>query len=314
MLFYIWQINRLSRDAVTKGFGMGIIRVMVLLCIISLPTSVFAQDIEQIKEKGVLRHLGVEYANFVKLEGNDISGMSIEIVRLFAKSIGVQYQFVQSDWNEIIQALIGKEFKILSDNNVRIMNIQSEVRGDLICTGLTVLPWREKLIAYSEPTFPTQIWAITKKGRPDQIQKDLLHPSDVKFFLQEFSVLGKTNTCLDPKLYGLKSRIKYFPGSVNDLAAAVIDDQADFGILDCPDTLIALRKWPEELMVIGPVSEVQSMAVGFRPESEKLRAAFNEFLHQIKQNGVYYRIVKKYYPDIFFFLPGAFKNIHNTDN
>ncbi len=65
-------------------------------------------------------------------------------------------------------------------------------------------------------------------------------------------------------------------------------------------------------MVIGPVSEAQSMAVGFRMESGDLRSAFDKFLLHLKQNGTYYRIVKKYYPDIFFFFPEEFKDINRN--
>jgi ABC-type amino acid transport substrate-binding protein len=270
------------------------------------------QDLQQIRQKGVLRHLGVPYANFIRLNGGEPSGMSIEIIRLFAKHLGVDYQFVQSDWNNIIQALIGKNFTVFSDNNVQYMENATDIKGDLICTGFTVLPWREKLLTYSEPTFPTQVWAIAKKGRFDKASTDFASQRDFKAWLSNFTVLGKADTCLDPRLYGLEAQAKYFEGSVNDIALAILEGEADIGILDCPDTLVALRKWPKGIRVIGTISEVQSMGVGFRQEASALKAEFNKFLNKIKGNGTYYRIVKKYYPDIFFYFPEAFKKINRT--
>lgn len=292
---------------------MNSFRVWILAFFLCFSATAFAsQDLQQIRQKGVLRHLGVPYANFVKLEGSELSGMSVEIIRLFAKYIGVEYQFVQSDWNDIIQALIGKDFLVLSDNKIQYRENPTEIKGDLICTGFTVLPWRKKMLAYSEPTFPTQVWAIAKKGRFDKVSADFASQAEFKAWLSNFSILGKADTCLDPKLYGLDSRVKYFSGSVNDIALAILEGKADYGILDCPDSLVALRKWPKEIKVIGAISEVQSMGVGFRQDAAALRAEFNRFFKKIKDNGTYYRIVKKYYPDIFFYFPEEFKEINKT--
>jgi ABC-type amino acid transport substrate-binding protein len=296
---------------------MNSFRGWILLIILCFSATAFAsqdmqQDLPQIKQKGVLRHLGVPYANFVRLEGGELSGMSVEIIRLFAKHIGVEYQFVQSDWDDIIQALIGKDFVVLSGNKIQYRENPTEIKGDLICTGFTVLPWREKMVAYSDPTFPTQVWAIAKKGNFDKVSADFASQSEFKAWLSNFSILGKADTCLDPKLYGLDARARYFSGSVNDIALAVLKGEADYGILDCPDTLVALRKWPKEIKVIGTISEVQSMGVGFRQNSTALRDEFNLFMKKLKDNGTYYRIVKKYYPDIFFYFPETFKEINKT--
>jgi hypothetical protein len=35
-------------------------------------------------------------------------------------------------------------------------------RGDMIATGMTVLPWPQQVVAFSRPTFPTQIWLIDR--------------------------------------------------------------------------------------------------------------------------------------------------------
>lgn len=69
---------------ITKESKMGFRRVLVLLSILCLPSPSVAQDIKQIKQKGVLRHLGVEYANFVRIRDNELCGMSVELIRLFA--------------------------------------------------------------------------------------------------------------------------------------------------------------------------------------------------------------------------------------
>ena len=74
-----------------------------------LSTLAFAADLDEIKARGVLRHIGIPYANFVSGAGD---GMEVELTKLFAKSLGVKYEFVQSDWGTIVQDLIGKKVKV----------------------------------------------------------------------------------------------------------------------------------------------------------------------------------------------------------
>ena len=77
-------------------------------------------------------------------------------------------------------------------------------------------------------------------------------------------------------------------------------------MLDVPDTLVALRKWPGELKVIGPAGPVQDMATAFPKSSPQLKAAFNVFLRQIKADGTYNKLVEKYYPFAFQYFPDFF--------
>lgn len=70
--------------------------------------SACANDLKEIRERGVLRHLGVPYANFVTGSGD---GFDVELMQLFAKELGVRYEYVQTNWNDVIGDLIGKEIR-----------------------------------------------------------------------------------------------------------------------------------------------------------------------------------------------------------
>uniref|UniRef100_UPI002557B174 transporter substrate-binding domain-containing protein n=1 Tax=Vibrio parahaemolyticus TaxID=670 RepID=UPI002557B174 len=63
---------------------------------------------------------------------------------------------------------------------------------------------------------------------------------------------------------------------------------------------------PGEIKVIGPVSENQKMAVAFRKNSPELREAFDRYLDSIKKDGTYEKLVKKYYPSIYYFYNDYF--------
>ena len=51
------------------------------------------------------------------------------------------------------------------------------------------------------------------------------------------------------------------------------------------------------------------MAAGFSKDSPELRAAFNSFLTQIKQDGTYMKLVKRYFRAAPRCLPEFFKDL-----
>jgi len=265
-------------------------------------------DLAALKSRGALRHLGVPYANFVTGNGD---GLSVELMRLFAVHLGVDYQYVQPSWSDVIPDLIGRQVSVEGDNATP--GKERPVRGDVIASGLTVLPWREKLVAFSAPTFPTQVWLISRSDadlkpiRPSgDIHRDI---AATKALVSGRSLLGKAGTCLDPSLYALTAagaRTASHPGGLNDLAPAVINGLAETALLDVPDALIALGKWPGQILILGPISGPQQMAAAFRPDNPSLRGAFNQFLSRLRKEGTYARMVQKYYPAVFDHYPAFF--------
>jgi len=269
-----------------------------------------AKDLDEIKKSGVLRHLGVPYANFVTGSGD---GMDVEIIRSFAESLGVRYEYVKTDWNDAIGDLTGSKVRPKGSEVEVLASVP--VKGDVIANGMTVIPWRERIVDYSVPTFPNQVWLVARADSPlkpikpsGNVKKDIVL---VKSLVRDRSLLCKANTCLDPNLYQLDAtgaRLVLFEGSLNELAPAVLNREAEATLLDVPDALVALQKWPGKIKVIGPVSEVQDMAVAFRKEAPKLREAFNRFLRQLRKNGTLQRIALKYYPYVTDYYADFFKN------
>jgi hypothetical protein len=73
--------------------------------------SVLGADLDEIKKRGVLRHLGVPYANFVTGSGD---GLDVEMMKLFAQYLGVEYQYVKTSWKTVISDLIGHKIALAS--------------------------------------------------------------------------------------------------------------------------------------------------------------------------------------------------------
>ncbi|MFI5331686.1 MAG: transporter substrate-binding domain-containing protein [Desulfobaccales bacterium] len=290
-----------------KGLPLTLIIVILLAALPVVPG--FGADLPDLKARGVLRHLGVPYANFVTRTQD---GMDVELVKLFAQDLGVKYEYVETSWENILADLTGKKVKA-KGANVRVLG-EAPIKGDLIACGFTILPWREKIIDYSTSTFPTQVWLIAQAESP---QKPITPAGDidqditaVKAMLKGHSLLVKINTCLDPSLYNLEqtgAKIKLFPGGLNELAPAVLNGEAQMTLLDVPDALIALGKWPGKIKVIGPLSRRQEMGAAFTKDSPQLRQAFNRFLEKCQKDGTYLRLVKKYYPDVLSYFPDFFE-------
>ena len=278
------------------------------LSIACSPGTALGGDLQEVRQSGVLRHLGVPYANFVTGMGD---GLDVELIQLFARYLGVKYEYVETSWENVMGDLTGKKVKPAGNDIETVGDVP--VKGDIIANGLTVLSWREKIVDYSKPTFPTQVWLV---ARSDSDLKPIEPSGDtgkdiaaVTALLRNHSVMGKPGTCLDPSLYGLAeagARVIAFERSLNELAPAIVNGDAETTLLDVPDALIALTKWPGEIKVIGPVSPVQNMACAFAKTSPRLREAFETFLEGCMKDMTYVKLVEKYYPDVFDYYPDFF--------
>lgn len=270
----------------------------------------WAADLKEIQARGEIRHLGIRYANFVTGDGD---GFDVDLVKGFAKHIGVKYQLVYTDFYNVIRDLLGKNV-VRKDGDV-LLEGDFPVRGDMIATGFTVLPWREKVLLYSEPTFPSQVLLVARAESPytpikdsGSLEKDI---QETKAMIGKKSLLVMERTCLDPANYGLKGtgidlRAYTRSTNLNEMIPALLNKDAELTLLDVPDAILDLQKWAGKIKVLGPISEEQQLAAAFPKSSPELRAAFNDYLRKIKADGTYDKLVNKYYPGIRRYFPSFF--------
>jgi ABC-type amino acid transport substrate-binding protein len=269
-----------------------------------ISTSYSLADLEEIKTKGELRHLGVPYANFVT---GDEEGLDTQILRLYCQKIGVKYRYIRTDWDNVICDLSGKNI-MLQGGRVEIVG-NAPVKGDIIGNGLTMIPWRMEVINYSTPYFPSAIWVVARADsrlQPIQPTRDPKKNVEATMsLLKGREVLSIKNTCVDVNLYNLTDvRPVYKDGiTLNDLAAVLVKGEAEISILDVPDALVALRKFPGRIKVLGTITGKQAMGFGISKESPELLASFNEFLAEITANGKLSQLIQAYYPNIEKYFP-----------
>jgi ABC-type amino acid transport substrate-binding protein len=276
----------------------------------ALTASAAAADLAEIQQRGQLRHIGIRYANFVTGAGD---GLDVELMQGFAKSIGVDYKLVYSDFYSVIRDLLGKDV-VRSGAELTLIG-EYEIKGDVIAAGFTVLPWRREVLLYSEPVFPSQVVLVATAQSPikpiggsDDLSSDI---HETKALIGPRSLLVMNRTCLDPANYGLASGgvdLKAYAKStnLNEMVPALINGEADLSLLDVPDAILDLKKWSGQIKILGPISERQDLAVAFPKDAPQLRDAFNAYLRKIKADGSYDRLVERYYPEIRGYFPDFF--------
>jgi ABC-type amino acid transport substrate-binding protein len=287
-----------------------VLRTLVFLTSLTLSALAGARDLPDIRADGVLRHLGVPYANFITGGGD---GLDMELMQGFAQYLGLKYEYVATDWAHAFGDLTGRNAK-KEGNGAKWLD-EVPIRGDVISNGMTILEWRKAVVDFGTPTFPTGVWLIARADsslspiRPSGTLADDI--VTVRSTLPGRSVLALPNTCLDPDLYkmdktGAQVRLQPPERQLNEMVPAILNQDAESTMLDVPDALIALERWPGDIKVIGPISEDQSMAPAFRKDSPQLRAAFDAYYAELKASGRYVEMVRKYYPAVFRYYESFF--------
>ena len=293
------------------------ITLLILLCFFSSFSN--ARDLAEIKADGVLRHIGIPYANFIIIyeDGNKtiVDGFDVELMKGFAEHLGLKYQYIKGSWSNSFTLLTGRNAHYANTGLVR-GHVTHEIQGDLLASGTTILPWRKEVVDFSTDYFPSAVWLVARTDsdlKPitpsGSVTQDII---TVKKLIKDHNVLVMKQTCLDPDLYDLYNTeaniiLPVTELKLNEMIPAILNNDAESTLLDVPDILIGLEKWPGKTKVIGPISEEQKMGVAFRKDSPELRKAFNEYLKGIQLTGEYNLLVKKYYPSVFNFYPDFFK-------
>ncbi len=286
------------------------VRTLLILAATCACTSAALADLAEVKASGELRHLGISYANFVTGAGD---GLDVELAQGFARAIGVRYKLVPTNFDTVIRDLLGKDVVRRGDK----VTLQGDfpIKGDLIATGFTMLPWRQQVLLYSAPTFPSQVLLVARADSPqqpiagsDDIEHDIVQ---TKALIGRKSLLVMERTCLDPANYGLKGKgfdLRAYTRNtnLNEMVPALLKGDAEFTLLDVPDAVLDLQKWAGQIKVIGPISPEQRLAAAFPQSSPMLRAAFDDYLKQLRADGRYDKLVDKYYPGIRRSFPDFF--------
>ncbi|PIE72510.1 MAG: amino acid ABC transporter substrate-binding protein [Deltaproteobacteria bacterium] len=239
--------------------------------------SAFALDtLAEIQKRGVLR-VGLEpgYMPFeLTSKKGEIIGFDADIAKRMAKAMGVELELVSTAWDGIIPALLTGKF-------------------DIVMSGMSLTQERNLSINFADPYIIIGQSILLKKDLADSVKsyKDL---NDPKYTVA--SKLGTTGEQTTKRMIGNAKYISY--ETEQEGVMELVNGKIDAFIYDLPFNAIAVtQKGEGKIVHLDQPFTKEPVAWAIRRDDVNFLNWLNHFLRQIKYDGVYDKIYKKWFQD-----------------
>ncbi|WP_458700685.1 transporter substrate-binding domain-containing protein [Sulfurospirillum sp. 1307] len=229
--------------------------------------------LNQVLQRGELR-VGMEpgYMPFeMKDKKGNIIGFDVDIAKAMAKAMGVKLKLVPTAWDGIIAGLLTDKF-------------------DILMSGMTVTQERNLKINFANPYISVGQTIIANKKHAGKTWKDLDKP--------EYTIvtkLGVTGEIATRKMFR-KAKIRTFETEA-DAAQEVLNGNADAFVYDKPYNAIfyAQKQATGKIVHMDEDLTYEPLGWAVRKGDPDFLNWLNNFLNQIKHDGVYDRIYNKWF-------------------
>ena len=221
-----------------------------------------------IKKRGTLLMLTYPHSCFFfyDQEGKP-NGFDYDILKLFAKELDVDLEIIRVEkWQDLVPSLMAG-------------------KGDIIGAGMTRLAIREEKILFSDGYFPTRVVIITHKDNSHVKSIASLKGKKVYAVPETFSFYSLQ------KIEGIEMGVEI--NDPNQLIKRVAEGEIEFAAVDLIEAITSQIVFPD-LSVLHPISDIREYGYGIARDNKKLLTQLNQFLEDIKQNGTYDKLYKKY--------------------
>jgi len=225
-------------------------------------------------QPGVLR-IGTYFVNppFEYRAGGKHVGFEVDLMTEVARRLGLRPTFVDTRWEVILAQMEAHRY-------------------DCIVGGITITPARQKALDYSTPYMTTTLDIIVNTGRTPQI-RSLGDLKDAVVGVQAATTdydaalrMQKTEQIKDVKVYPF-DRISQ---AMTDLAAGRIT-----AVMKVHPVAVWLARQKPGLRVVAHVpDDPQPLGIGFNKQTPALVAAVDRVLADMKQDGGYERLARKW--------------------
>lgn len=209
------------------------------------------------------------------LKDGVLIGLDIELAKRFAAFIGKEFVPVDLPFGSMLASL--------STNKI-----------DLATCSLMISDERKKQIDFSDPYYASGVSVIAQKK--NMVSSDIGKMSKLDDIADKkigiFS--GTVHDAFIAKTYP-KAKVSLFE-STPDLVLSVTGGKIDVALLDLVTARLILKRNPE----LGILSEDlldTPLGVGFNKKNPALREEFNNFLKEIRQDGTYDKMHKRWLMD-----------------
>jgi polar amino acid transport system substrate-binding protein len=208
----------------------------------------------------------IPYPPFEQGSPPDYTGFDIDLIDAIAKKIGVTTQIQDTSF-------------------ATIFSDQQAGKFDVVASSTTILPSREKKVAFSKPYFDANQSLMVQKGSPIKSTKDLTSSSTIA--AQE----GTT---------GQDYAEKHTPATVQKYSGigtafnALQAGQVDGVINDFAVSAFAQKKYPQ-LQVVQTIPTGEKYGFAMQKTNTKLQTAVNGALTSLINDGTYEKIFQKWF-------------------
>lgn len=250
----------------------------LLTVILTVATVALAAGTVQAKEWKSVR-IGVEGAyppfSYVDPDGR-LAGFDIEIAQALCDQMRVKCTMVQQDWDGIIPALLARKY-------------------DAIVASMSITEERKKKVAFTNKYYNTPAKFARKKGSGIEISKAGLKGKTVgvqRATIHDNFITGEFGNEVEIKRYATQDEA-YLDAVAGRLDLLLADSVA------MKDGFLNTDKG-ESWEFVGPdYSDPKyfgdGVGVAIRKQDQDLVAKFNKSIRDIRANGTYDRIAKKYF-------------------
>lgn len=209
------------------------------------------------------------YPPFESMEGSKAVGFDVDLATEVAKRMGLELEVISTAWDGIIPGLKTNKY-------------------DIIMSAMTITPERQEQIDFSTPYIDSDQSIAVKKGSEIKTQADLKD----KVVGVQIDTTGQFEAEEIQKAGGLKEIQKY--DTILVAFEALEQGKIDAILNDYPvNSYISMKRGKTE--VVEKVKTDEKYGIGIRKGNDKILEEVNKALQEIKDDGTYVTIYKKWF-------------------
>ena len=223
-------------------------------------------DLDTLKSGTLTVGSDIPYAPFEFGRPPTYKGFDVELVRDIAKRLDLKVEFVKTPFDTIFRNLAQGKF-------------------DMVASSTTITAERKRTVDFSDPYFAADQSLMVKEG------SDVSTVADLKGKIIGAQI-GTTGADYAKDKIDAKSVRTY--DVIDDAFKALETGQIAAVINDCPVSKYAEKSKPD-LKVVRAIETGESYGFAFAKKSDELRGAVNDALGEVKENGSYDKLFRKWF-------------------
>jgi peptidoglycan lytic transglycosylase F len=230
-------------------------------------------DLDAIRKRGVLRVLTRNSSTTYFLYKGEELGFEYELVREFARALGVRVEMVVPPSREALFAYL------------------REGKGDLVAAGLAVTAERRQEFAFTTPY--NRVSELLIVPARDHTTRGLADLRGRKIVVRRSSSYYQALAPLQGG-HGFELELAPEDQETEDILDAVGSGQAAATVADSNIVDVELT-YSDDIRAVGPIGEPRDVAWMLRKDQPRLQAAANRFIQRIYRSTFYNLAVTKYF-------------------